>query len=111
MVDTLSTTSLRTDMVSLSWMPIWLVTYSALKFFYVWLSTAYMLLCEESVPREIAFSFLDRVKDEFVAKCGTKANAAPALGLNKEFRCVIFLSFTEYKSLSFLIQSSPLALL
>ena len=46
---------------------------------------AYMVLCDESLSREIAFAFLDRVKNDFQAKFGAKAAAVPPLGLNKEF--------------------------
>ncbi|KAH6764845.1 vesicle-associated membrane protein 721 [Perilla frutescens var. hirtella] len=46
----------------------------------------YCVVAEESAGRQIPMAFLDRIKDDFVAKYGGgKAATAPANGLNKEF--------------------------
>ncbi|KAL2244542.1 vesicle-associated membrane protein 721-like [Sesamum indicum] len=46
----------------------------------------YCVVAEESVGRQVPMAFLDRIKDDFVAKYGGgKAATAPANGLNKEF--------------------------
>ncbi|KAL0363730.1 UNVERIFIED_CONTAM: Vesicle-associated membrane protein [Sesamum calycinum] len=47
---------------------------------------AYCVVAEESVGRQVPMAFLERIKDDFVAKYGGgKAATAPANGLNKEF--------------------------
>ena len=52
---------------------------------------AYCVVAEESDGRHLPMAFLERIKDEFVAKYGGgKAATAPANGLNKEFGCIIF---------------------
>ncbi|KAK4399516.1 Vesicle-associated membrane protein [Sesamum angolense] len=46
----------------------------------------YCVVAEESVGRQVPMAFLERIKDDFVAKYGGgKAATAPANGLNKEF--------------------------
>ncbi|XP_047956040.1 vesicle-associated membrane protein 721-like [Salvia hispanica] len=46
----------------------------------------YCVVAEESAGRQLPMAFLERIKDEFVAKYGGgKAATAPANGLNKEF--------------------------
>lgn len=52
---------------------------------------AYCVVAEESAGRQLPMAFLERVKDDFVAKYGGgKAATAPANGLNKEFGCLNF---------------------
>ncbi|XP_057812139.1 vesicle-associated membrane protein 721-like [Salvia miltiorrhiza] len=46
----------------------------------------YCVVAEESAGRQVPMAFLERIKDDFVAKYGGgKAATAPANGLNKEF--------------------------
>ncbi|KAL8508465.1 hypothetical protein ACS0TY_018915 [Phlomoides rotata] len=46
----------------------------------------YCVVAEESAGRQIPMAFLERIKDDFVAKyAGGKAATAPANGLNREF--------------------------
>ncbi|KAG8385126.1 hypothetical protein BUALT_Bualt03G0009400 [Buddleja alternifolia] len=46
----------------------------------------YCVVAEESAGRQIPMAFLERIKDDFVAKYGGgKAATTPANGLNKEF--------------------------
>ncbi|XP_042045469.1 vesicle-associated membrane protein 721-like, partial [Salvia splendens] len=46
----------------------------------------YCVVAEESAGRQLPMAFLERIKDDFVAKYGGgKAATAPANGLNKEF--------------------------
>ncbi|GFQ04824.1 vesicle-associated membrane protein 721 [Phtheirospermum japonicum] len=46
----------------------------------------YCVVAEESAGRQLPIAFLERVRDDFVAKYGAgKAATAPANGLNKEF--------------------------
>lgn len=52
---------------------------------------AYCVVAEESVGRQVPMAFLERIKDDFVAKYGGgKAATAPANGLNKEFGYLTF---------------------
>ena len=47
---------------------------------------AYCVVADESIGRQLPMAFLERVKDEFVAKYGGgKAATAPVNSLNKEF--------------------------
>lgn len=46
----------------------------------------YCVVAEESAGRQVPMAFLERIKDDFLAKYGGgKAATAPANGLNKEF--------------------------
>eukprot|EP00270_Netrium_digitus_P012910 TRINITY_DN4249_c0_g1_i1.p1 TRINITY_DN4249_c0_g1~~TRINITY_DN4249_c0_g1_i1.p1 ORF type:complete len:230 (+),score=58.73 TRINITY_DN4249_c0_g1_i1:123-812(+) len=45
----------------------------------------YMVMADESFGRQIPFSFLDRVQEDFRKRCGTKAKTAAANSLEKEF--------------------------
>lgn len=48
--------------------------------------TAYCVVAEESVGRQVPIAFLERVKDDFVSKYGGgKAATATPNSLNKEF--------------------------
>lgn len=47
---------------------------------------AYCVVADESVGRQVPVAFLERVKDDFVAKYGGgKASTAAPNSLNKEF--------------------------
>lgn len=47
---------------------------------------AYCVVAEESAGRQIPMAFLERIKDDFVAKYASgKAAIAPANSLNREF--------------------------
>lgn len=48
--------------------------------------TAYCVVADEAVGRQVPIAFLERIKDDFVSKYGGgKAATAPANSLNKEF--------------------------
>ncbi|KAF1862454.1 hypothetical protein Lal_00026988 [Lupinus albus] len=52
----------------------------------LWDVAAYCVVADESVGRQVPMAFLERVKDDFVAKYGGgKAATAPPNSLNKEF--------------------------
>lgn len=54
--------------------------------------TAYCVVAEESVGRQIPIAFLERVKDDFVSKYGGgKAATATPNSLNKEFGYLILI--------------------
>jgi len=52
---------------------------------FIILLTAYCVVAEESVGRQIPIAFLERIKDDFMSKYGSgKAATAPPNSLNKE---------------------------
>jgi hypothetical protein len=46
---------------------------------------AYLVVADEEYGRQIPFAFLERVRDEFQAKCAEKGKTAGANSLNKSF--------------------------
>ena len=48
-------------------------------------AAAYCVVATESIGRQVPIAFLERIKDEFMKKCGAKGHAAAGHTLTHEF--------------------------
>ena len=54
-----------------------------------------MVLAEQDVTREIVFAYLERIKEAFTSKYGSRASTLGLNSLSREFGCVALIHNKE----------------